>query len=100
VLSKFLFGSTNATGQIDDGRDEEAAKKLNLAVEAERRKRDEAVDAAVKEETRKRDEAVDAAVKEERRKRDEAVEAEKRKRDEAERKWKDLEEQLKRLQTA
>ena len=49
MLSKFLFGSTNATGQIDDGRDEEAAKKLNLAVEAERRKRDEA--------ERKRDEA-------------------------------------------
>ena len=60
-------------------------KKLNLAVEVERRKREE---------------AVDAAVKEERRKRDEAVEAEKRKRDEVEHKWKDLEEQLKRLQTA
>jgi hypothetical protein len=75
VLSKFLFGSTNATGQIDDERENEATKKLNEAVDAERRKRDEAVDA-------------------ERRKRDEAE----RKRDEAERKLKLLEEQLKRLQ--
>jgi hypothetical protein len=52
-------------------------------VEAERRKRDEAVEA----ERRKRAKAVDAAVKDE-----------KRKRDEAECKLKDLEEQLKRLQ--
>jgi hypothetical protein len=55
------------------------------------------VNAAVKNEEKKRDDAVEAAVKVERRKRDEAVEAERRKRDEAERKWKDLEEQLKRL---
>ncbi|KIM79417.1 hypothetical protein PILCRDRAFT_555954 [Piloderma croceum F 1598] len=73
--------------EIDDEREKEAMKKL-----------DAAVDAAVKEEERKRDEVVEAAVKEERRKRDEAVEAERRKRDEAEHKLKDLEEQLKRLQ--
>jgi hypothetical protein len=109
MLSKYLFRSTNGTGQIDDEREKEAMKKLNMAVETERRKRDDAVDVAVKgeqrkrdeaveAERRKRDEAVEAAVKEERRKWDEAVEAERRKRDEAERKLKDLEEQLKRLQ--
>jgi hypothetical protein len=58
-------------------------KKLNIAVETERRKRDEAVDEAVKEEQRKWDKA---------------VEAERRKWDEAEHRMKDLEEQLKRLQ--
>jgi hypothetical protein len=68
VLSKYLFGSTNGTGKIDDEREKEAMKKLNMAVETERRKRDE------------------------------AVEAERRKRDEAEHRMKDLEEQLKRLQ--
>jgi hypothetical protein len=74
VLSKFAFGSSNATGQIDDERQNEAMKKLNVAVEAERAKQDEAVDVAVQEERRKRDEAVEV----EKRKRVEAVEAERR----------------------
>jgi len=93
--------------------DEEATKKLNMAVDAavkeEERKRDEAVEEAVEAERRKGDEAVEAerrkgdeAVEAERKKRDEAVEeaveAERRKRDEAEHKLKDLEAQLKRLQ--
>jgi hypothetical protein len=33
ILSKFLFSSTNATGQIDDEREKETAKKLNVAVD-------------------------------------------------------------------
>ena len=74
MLSKFAFGSTNATGQIDGERQNEAMKKLNVAVEAERAKRDEAVDAAVQEERKKQDEADEA----EKRNRDEAVEAEKK----------------------
>ena len=46
VSSKYLFRSTNGTGQIDDEREKEAMKKLNVVVETERRKQDEAMDAA------------------------------------------------------
>ncbi|KIM74056.1 hypothetical protein PILCRDRAFT_715241 [Piloderma croceum F 1598] len=50
--------------EIDDEREKEVMNKLNVVVETERRKRDEAVEA----ERRKRDEAVDEAVKEGKRK--------------------------------